>query len=107
MYGAFAWRRTVSWSKKFEEPVQLSDGSRLLTLRQAAQYILALTQVEYGAKEWRTAMCKIIEAADHGGATDLARTELLRAIQVNCPQVAARIEESEKRNAFCSGMVRD
>lgn len=73
----------MTWSKKFNEPVQLSDGSELFTLRQAAKHILTLSAADHHANEWRTAMRKIIEAADHGGSVCLARDELLRAIRLN------------------------
>lgn len=76
----------MTWSKRFEEPVQLPDGSQLFTLRQAAKHILTLSKADHRAKEWRTAMRKIIEAADHGGSICLARSELLLAIQLNCSQ---------------------
>lgn len=76
----------MTWSKRFEEPVQLADGSQLFTLRQAAKHILTLSNADHRAKEWRTAMRKIIEAADHGGSICLARSELLLAIQLNCSQ---------------------
>lgn len=77
----------MTWSKRFEEPIQLPDGSQLFTLRQAAKHILTLSKADHRANEWRTAMCKIIEAADHGAPTCLARAELLRAIQLNCSQL--------------------
>ena len=74
----------MTWSKRFEEPVQLPDGSQLFTLHQAAKHILTLSNVDHRANEWRSAMRKIIEAADHGGSICLARAELLLAIQLNC-----------------------
>ena len=85
----------MTWSKRFEEPVQLPDGSQLFTLRQAARHILTLSKADHRANEWRSAMRKIIEAADHGGPICLARSELLRAIQLNCSR---RTVVPENRN---------
>ena len=85
----------MTWSKRFEEPVQLPDGSQLFTLRQAARHILTLSKADHRANEWRSAMRKIIEAADHGGPICLARTELLLAIQLNC---SGRTVVPENRN---------
>lgn len=90
----------MTWSMRFDEPVQLPDGSQLFTLRQAAKYILTLTNTDHCAKEWRIAMRKIIEAADHGGPICLARAELLRAIQLNCSQPA--VVEDNRNNATIS-----
>lgn len=90
----------MTWSMRFEDPVQLPDGSQLFTLRQAAKHILTLTKADHRAKEWRIAMRKIIEAADHGGSICLARAELLRAIQLNCSQPT--VVEDNRNNATIS-----
>jgi hypothetical protein len=59
----------------------LPDGAKLVTLRQAAQFILKLPKTEYGVREWQTAMRVLIEAADHGGSITFARIGMTQALQ--------------------------
>jgi hypothetical protein len=33
------WELRLSWSKRFDEPIELDDGSTLRTLRDAIQYL--------------------------------------------------------------------
>jgi hypothetical protein len=70
----------MAWSDRFEEPLVCPDGTNLVTLRQAARFILKLPQAEHGAREWRTVMRLLIEAADHGGPITLARAAMMKAI---------------------------
>jgi len=71
----------VSWSKRFEEPIKLSDGTTLRTLGDAVQY-LATTVPKNEQKDE-----KVIVAADHltraaeqGYPIFFARAATLRAI---------------------------
>ena len=56
------------------------DGTKLVTLRQAAQFILKLPRAERGVREWRTAMRILIEAADQGGPITSARMAMMKAL---------------------------
>ena len=38
--------RTVSWDRPFAEPIELPEGKKLVTLRDAALYINALSKAE-------------------------------------------------------------
>jgi hypothetical protein len=53
------WSCVVSWSKRFDEPIKLPDGTTLRTLRDAVQY-LAKTVPKAEQKDE-----KVIIAADH------------------------------------------
>lgn len=52
----------------------------LVTLRDAAQYILKLPEAERGADEWQTAMQALILVAEHNGPTMFARIGVMKAI---------------------------
>ena len=41
------------WQRKFENPIALPDGRKLVTLRDAADYITALPKKESALPEWQ------------------------------------------------------
>jgi hypothetical protein len=43
----------VSWDQRFSEPIILPGRKPLVTLRNAAQYIIKLPKAEHDAKEWQ------------------------------------------------------
>jgi hypothetical protein len=70
----------VSWSLRFEDPIPLPDGRRLLTLRDPASYITKLSKAEHSPPEWQAAMEALILVAESGGPTMLARIGVMRAL---------------------------
>ena len=54
----------MPWSDHFEDPIPLSDGRQLVTLRDAADYIQKLPRPEQQATEWQTAVECLIGAAE-------------------------------------------
>ena len=42
----------MGWSARFFDPIILPDGRKLLTLRDAAEYITKLPKAEHAAEEW-------------------------------------------------------
>ncbi|MCA6107719.1 hypothetical protein [Bradyrhizobium cenepequi] len=48
-------KRISGWSCKFDEPIILPDGRRLVVLRDAANYITKLRKKEATAPEWQAA----------------------------------------------------
>jgi hypothetical protein len=72
--------RSSGWSRKFEEPIALADGRRLVTLHDAATYITALPDEESSAAEWQAAIEALILVAETGGPTMLARIGVMRAL---------------------------
>jgi hypothetical protein len=42
----------MSWSSAFEDPVALPKGKQLLTLQQAANYIMKLPKAKQKLPEW-------------------------------------------------------
>jgi hypothetical protein len=60
------------WSRQFDEPIALPDGGKLISVRDAANYITALPAKEAASPEWWV--------ADLGGPTMLARIGVMRAL---------------------------
>jgi hypothetical protein len=68
------------WRREFEDPIPLPGGRKLITLRDAASYIMKLPKPEHSAPEWQTAMEALILIAENGGPTMLARVGVMRAL---------------------------
>jgi hypothetical protein len=68
------------WKRRFDEPIPLPDGRRLVTLRHAAHFITKLPKAEHEAREWQAAMRALLLAAEHSGPTMLARIGMMRAL---------------------------
>ncbi len=67
------------WGRPFDEPIEV-DGRKLVTLRDAGEYIAALPKKEHAASEWQAAMQALILVAESGGPTMLARIGVMRAL---------------------------
>jgi hypothetical protein len=67
------------WSRKFDEPIPLPNGRKLVTLRDAGNYIIKLPKAEHTAPEWQAAMEALILVA-RGGPTMLARIGVMQAL---------------------------
>jgi len=46
----------LSWSTRFDDPIELPNGRKLVTLKDAATYITALPKKESALPEWQTAI---------------------------------------------------
>jgi hypothetical protein len=59
----------MSWSREFENPISLSSGRQLVTLKDGADYIMKLPKAEQGLPGWQAATEADYgsgEAMDHG-----------------------------------------
>jgi len=70
----------LPWSTHFDDPINLPDGNRLSTLRDAADHIMQLSPAEHAVSEWQIAMEALILIAESGGPTMLARIGVVRAL---------------------------
>jgi hypothetical protein len=68
------------WAKPFEDPVVLANGRKLLTLKDAAQYVRKLPKAEQKHEKWEAAIEALIMAAEDRGPLLHARIGVLRAI---------------------------
>jgi hypothetical protein len=56
-------------------------GRTLVTLYDAAQYIIALSPRRFKQERWQIAMRCLIDAADNGGIPMMARLAFVRALR--------------------------
>ena len=68
------------WRRRFDEPIPLPKGKKLVTLRDAAEYITKLPKAEHDAKEWLAAMKALLLVAEHDGPTMFARIGMMLAL---------------------------
>jgi hypothetical protein len=50
----------VAWWRKFDEPIVLPDGRKLMTLRDAADYIMGLPKAAFDSPEWQVAITALV-----------------------------------------------
>jgi hypothetical protein len=78
----------VSWSKRFDEPIVLDDGTKLTTLRQAIQYLAkTVPKAEQHHEKVLTASDHLTRSAEQNYPMFLARAATLRAIHRHREQV--------------------
>lgn len=70
----------MSWSRRFDDPIPLPKGRQLVTLRDAARYILRLPKAERNAPRWQTAAELLILIGENGGDPMMARIAMMRAL---------------------------
>jgi hypothetical protein len=71
---------TSGWGRKFNEPITLPDGGRLVVLRDAADHITGLPRAEAELPEWQAAIEALILVADLNGPTMFAHIGIMRAL---------------------------
>jgi hypothetical protein len=54
------------WSRQFDGPIPLQKGKPLVTLRDAAKYIVKLPKAEQQATPWQTAAEVLMLVGEHG-----------------------------------------
>src|SRR5258705_7323429 len=67
------------WQRKFEDPIPLPNGKKLVTLRDAADYITSLPKKESDLPEWQTAI-EVQMLVSRSGPTMMARIGVMRAL---------------------------
>jgi hypothetical protein len=72
---------SMSWSLKFDEPIELANGRALYTLRDAGDYLTALPKRKFALSHWQIAASCLLQAADKGGRlVMMARVAMVRAL---------------------------
>ena len=86
----------MSWSRKFDDPISLPRGRQLITLKDAADYILKLPKAEHNLDEWQTATRCLMGAAEGRDFMIHARIGMMRALNRNVERAEkTRIGDSE------------
>lgn len=57
----------TSWSRRFDVPIALPDGSKIATLDQARRYLLALPNHRHGDEDVKAAVEALMMAAEGRG----------------------------------------
>jgi hypothetical protein len=70
----------MAWFKRFVDPIILPDARKLLTPRDAAEYITALPKAEHDAADWQVAMETLLLVAERDGPKMLARIAVMKAL---------------------------
>ena len=70
----------ADWSRAFDDPIPLPRGRRLVTLKDAANYIQKLPKAEQNLDEWQAAVEALLLVVELDGPTMMARIGMLRAL---------------------------
>ena len=73
----------MAWSTPFDDWIDLPDGRKLITLKDAATYITELPEDERRRQEWQKAARSLLGAAQHQNLITQAHINMLRAIPCN------------------------
>jgi len=69
----------MAWFRKFDEPIPLPNGRELLTLSEAADFIIGLPPEITALADWQIAMAALGQVSETG-PTKLARIAFLKAL---------------------------
>lgn len=71
----------MSWSRRFEEPIELLDSRKLKTLSEAMAWLAKeIPKSEHKMEKVQTAAYCVTRAAEHGGPMIFAQMGMLQAI---------------------------
>jgi hypothetical protein len=71
----------VSWARRFDEPIPLPGGGKLVTLKDAIAWLAKeVPKSEHGMKQVQAAAHCVTEAAENGGPMLFARMGMMQAI---------------------------
>jgi hypothetical protein len=76
----------ADWQRKFEDPIPLPSGRQLLTLKNAADYIMKLPKTESDLPEWQAAI-EVLLLCSRSGPTMMARIAVMRALNRHVERV--------------------
>ena len=76
----------AGWQSKFEDPIPLPERRKLVTLRDAADYITGLPKKESDLPEWQTAI-EVLMLVARGGPTMMARIGVMKALNRHVERV--------------------
>jgi hypothetical protein len=75
------------WDRQFYDPIELPGRRKpLITLRDAAQYIIKLPKAERHEPEWQTAAEVLMLIAKCGGDPMMAHIEMMKALHRDKPK---------------------
>jgi hypothetical protein len=75
------------WRQRFEGPIPLPKGNRLVALEDAGAYITKLPKAEHDAEEWQAAMQAVLLVAEYDGPTIFGWIGVMRALNRDVERV--------------------
>jgi hypothetical protein len=75
------------WSRTFDDPIPLPGGRQLVTLQDAATFIMKLPKAEQKHEKWQVAVKVLIMAAEGRGPSMHARIGVMQALNRDKPRV--------------------
>jgi hypothetical protein len=84
----------AAWARPFDDTILLPGGRELLTLRDAADYIMKLPKADQDLEEWQTAIGCLIGAAEGRDFMMHARIGVLRALNRNAERMLTDRKDS-------------
>jgi hypothetical protein len=75
------------WKQPFDDPIPPPRGRQLVTLKDAACYIMKLPKAEQNLEEWQTAGEILIKTAEGRDLLMRARIGMMRALNRNVERV--------------------
>ena len=76
----------MPWSTPFVDPIALPDGRKLITLNDAADYVMELPKKESELPEWQTAI-EVLILCSRGGDAMHARIGVMKALNRHVERV--------------------
>ena len=89
------------WQRKFDDPIQLPRDHQLITLQDAASYIMKLPKAEQEPPGMQIALSCLIGAAEGRHFLMHARIGMLRALNRNVERVFDPSRKDDRRRTFC------
>ncbi len=77
----------ANWTREFDEPIPVPKGRRLVTLRDAGDYVAKLPKAKHMTAEWQAAMLALMLVVDLNGPTMMARIGIMRALNRHTERV--------------------
>jgi hypothetical protein len=74
----------LPWSRAFDDPIKPPKGKPLVTLKDAAAYIIALPKSQQQAPEWQAATEALLMAAEDRGPLPHTHVGMMLALQARC-----------------------
>jgi hypothetical protein len=71
----------LPWSAALGDPITI-DGDPLVTLSDAAQYLMAVAPSDRRSREWLEAVESVLLAAERAGPMEDAKVDMLRLVKL-------------------------
>jgi hypothetical protein len=73
----------MSWQQFFRDPIELTDGRVLRSLRDAGEFIQMLPKAIQDRPEWQAAVQALLVVVEHDGDTLPVRIGIVRALNAS------------------------